>query len=157
LLPGLSAVGTGLSIYGSILKGQQQSQALQYRSTVEEQNATSAMTAAVLNANKQQMQFAKMQGQDIANYGASGVSGESGSVLDTLASNAKASEMDKQSILYGGQIKAVNYQNQASIDKTQAGQALTAGYINAAASLFGGGAKMLGQFGGGGGSFGDAS
>ncbi len=140
----LAAGGGIIQAFGSIKGGQDQADTLNYQARVAGQNAQAALIAAKLNADKQMMQFNKVQGQDIANYAASGVDASSGSVLNALASNAEGAELDKQNILYGGQVRAINYQNQASVDQVAAGRAKTAGYINAVGSLALAGAHAYG-------------
>lgn len=145
-----AAAGAALSIYGSMKQGIDQKSTLDYKAQIEEQNAHATMISAKLNADKQMLQFSKLQGADIANYGASGVSADSGSVLSVLASNAASAELDKQNILYGGQIRSVNYENQASMDRVAGDRANTAGYISAIGNLFKGGSQIAGQTAGGG-------
>lgn len=142
-----AAAGGLLSAYGAIKGSEDQAETLDQQADIQRRNAQNALIAAKLNADKTMMQFHKIQGQDIANYGASGVSAESGSVLATLASNVESAELDKQNILYGGQIRATNFENQASIDETAADRASSAGLINAASGLFLGASRMYGGTG----------
>lgn len=140
------AAGALIKAYGEIRGANDQSDTLNYQAKVQAQNASAALVAAKLNADKNTMMFKKIQGQDIANFGASGVSADSGSVLSVLASNAEGAEIDRQNILYGGQVRAINYQNQASVDKVAAGRAMTAGYIGAIGDLGLAGAYAYGSF-----------
>lgn len=146
-----AAAGMALSAIGSIKAGNDQASSLHYQAEVARQNAQNSLIAAKLNADKSMMQASKIQGLDIANYGASGVSADSGSVLAVLASNTEKAEMDKQNIIYGGQIRAINYENQASIDTVAASRAKTAGYLGALGGGFLAGSKLYGTTGGSGG------
>src|SRR5262249_6097014 len=69
-----------------------------------------------------------------AAYGASGVTAE-GSPLDVLASSAYKAEMDRQTILYDGRIKAMGYEDQAALDRAKAGNEMMSGIGDAAGIL----------------------
>lgn len=140
-----AAAGTLIGAYGAWKAGEDQSDALDYQKQIAQQNARNSMIAAKINASRANMQFQKLQGQDIANYGASGVEGSSGSVLAVLGANAQGAEMDKQNILYGGQLRAINYQNQASVDSVAAGRASQAGTLGAVGGLFLGASRLYGN------------
>lgn len=130
-----AAAGALIQGYGAIRGAQDKSSTLDYEAEVQERNARATMVSAKLNSDKMMMQFRKIQGNDIANYGASGVDQSSGSVLAVLGSNAESAEIDKQNLLYGGQIRAINYENQASIDRVAASRTMTAGYLSALGGL----------------------
>lgn len=149
-MAGGAAIGGGvIGAVGGIMAGQGQANALNYEAQVAQMNATTALTSAKLNADKQSLQAQKIMGQASANYGASGVSATSGSVLNVMAASAANAELDRQNTIYGGQLKATNYENQASLDKFGAGQAITGGYLRALGSLAGAGAQASNLLGGG--------
>lgn len=144
------AAGYGLSAIGNIVQGQGEASALNYNAQIQQNNATAALISAKLNADKSSLQSNKIIGQAKANYGASGVTSDSGSVLDVIAASSANAELDKQNILYGGQIKAINADNQASLDRISANNALTGSYFGAAGNILKGGATIYGMSSGGG-------
>jgi hypothetical protein len=141
--------GNGFQAVGDIIQGNQTASMLNYQATIQKQNAQNALTAATLNANRQQMQTTRAIGGITAGYGASGVENNSGSVQAVLAASAANGEMDRQNILYGGQIRAINSENQASMDNYSANNALNAGYFNAVAGVLTAGGQMFAQSTGG--------
>lgn len=141
--------GNGFQAYGDILQGNQTGNALRYQASIQQQNAKNALMAAALNANKQQMTTTRTIGAATASYGASGVENNSGSVQAVLGASAANGEMDRQNILYGGQIRAINSENQASMDNYSANNAISAGYFNAVAGVLTAGGQMMAQGSGG--------
>lgn len=144
-----AVAGTAISAVGALQAGKSQSDALGYNAEVQENNARAALASAKLNADKNDIMAQKVMGQARAEYGASGVTATSGSVLDVMSASAMNAELDRQNILYGGQVRAINYQNQASLDRAGANSALNGSYFNAfgklaqgAALLYGGGAGV---------------
>lgn len=135
--------GSGLTTMGDIAQGETTNNMLKYNANVQIQNAANARAAAALNANKQSIMAQKTLGAIQANYGASGVEGTSGSVMDVMAASASNAELDRQNILYGGEIKAINSENQASMDRFEGSQAVSAGYLNAVASMATAGGQLL--------------
>lgn len=134
--------GGTLGVYGSLLEGKQKSDVLNFQANIQNRNAAEAVAAAKFNANKQNMMATKLLGSEAAGYGASGVTADSGSVLDVIGASAANAEMDHQNILHGGEIRAVNYENQASLDSLGAKNALTASYFNAISSITGSSYKL---------------
>ena len=137
--------GNGFQAVGSIIQGNQTANMLRYQSTIQQQNATNALLAASNNANRQAMTTTRALGGITAAAGASGIETTSGSVQAVLGASAANGEMDRQNILYGGQIRAINSENQASMDSYSANNAETAGYINAAGGILTAGGQMMGN------------
>src|SRR5262245_58059242 len=104
-------VGTVVAAAGAVSSGIAQSHAADYSAQVAQQNAQLAKQQAQQNAEIQAAQARQQLGATAAAYGASGVTAE-GSPLDVLASSAYKAEMDRQTILYDGRIKAMGYEDQ---------------------------------------------
>lgn len=135
--------GMGFSAFGALVQGQQTANQLNYDADVQTNNANLALSSAAANAQKQSMAATRMLGSMSTGFAANGVSQTSGSVQAAMGSNAANAELDRQNILFGGQVKAVNYQNQASLDQLGASNAIKASYFNALSSVIGGGAGVL--------------
>jgi hypothetical protein len=75
-----------------------------------------------------------------AGYGASGVTME-GSPMEILEQSAMNAEMDRQNILYGGELKASGYESTAGLELMRGEHAVTSSYYNAGSALLSGAAK----------------
>lgn len=132
------AIAGGVQALGALSSGESQSEALGYSADVASNNATLALQAGDMNARRQQMLSSQKIGAERAGYGASGIDSGSGSALDVLGSSAMNGELDKLNILHGAQVQAINFENQAAIDRSQADSAKNAGLFGAAGALAGG-------------------
>lgn len=151
---GAAAGGQFISSIGSLVSGQSQADMLDTQAEIQRRNAGQAIIAAKQNADRQQLIAGKQIGSEEASYGASGVA-MTGSVANVLAASAANAELDRQNILYGGQIRAINYENQASMDKISAKNALVGSYYGAAGAAIKGGTQAYAYAGGGGGDTGE--
>lgn len=133
------------SALGSITQGQMTSGALNAQAQVQQQNAQEAEVQGQFNATKQSLNSAEKIGSITAAFGASGVSSQSGSVQNVLAASASNAELDRLNILHGADVRAINYTNQASMDKLGASSALQGSYFSALGSLTKGAAGALGN------------
>ncbi len=141
----LAAFGGGVSAFGALQQGQDQSAALDRAAKIERQNAALDIETGQANAELSSIQSNKRIGAISAGYGASGVASDSGSVLNVLAASTSNAELDRQNIMHGAKVRAVNYENQATMDDIGAMSAQKGSYMNAFASLLGAGSKMYGQ------------
>lgn len=133
--------GTVMSVVGALNQGQQASDAANYNAAVANNNAIAARQQAESNAAAQQRKARINQGAMVAAYGASGV-GTEGSPMDILEQSASMAELDRQNILYGGELKAGGYQATAGLELMRAENAQKGGMFNAASALLSGASKM---------------
>lgn len=129
---GLAAQGAGdlLSGLGGLYAGGMEAAALRMQANLQLQNGQLDLLAGNANAAKSQI----MSGQKIgALQGAAAASGvtESGSVLSVMAASSMNSEMDRQNILHGAQVRDIQAENQASMDSAGAQSAQTGSYFKA--------------------------
>ena len=122
----ISIVGTVVGVVGQVVSGMNASKADAYNAQIATQNAMIARNNAEFNAEQQQRAARLRIGAAEANYGASGITTE-GSPLDVLESSARNSEIDRQAIIYQGNIRAAGYQDQATLDQMRSGSDLTTG------------------------------
>jgi hypothetical protein len=137
---GTVATGAGdlLSTFGSLYAGAMESATLTAQSNIQNQNAQLDIEAGASNAARSQI----ISGQKIgAIQGAAAASGvtQSGSVLSIMAASSMNAEMDRQNVLYGEQVKAVQEENQASMDAYGAQSAQQGSYFKAAGGAVGAG------------------
>lgn len=142
-------ISAGLSAVSAISSANQQKAASKYNAKVAENQAIAARQQAGANAEMQRRSSEKKIGSMQASYAASGVSIE-GSALDILEESARNAEMDRQNILYGGELRAIGSEGTAMLEKSQGANAQTSGYLSAAGSLFKAGASSYASSGGSG-------
>ena len=138
----LKAFGGATQGIGALIQGMAQGNALDFQATVAGQNANEAIDQGNFNAQKSQLISGERIGAIQAGYGASGVSGNSGSAAAVLMSSASNAELDRLNILHGADIKATNFQNQMSLDRMGASSSRTGGFLNGVSGLVTSGAAL---------------
>jgi hypothetical protein len=147
----VAAVGAGVAAYGAV----QQGNAAKEAATFNAQRAVDNSRIAIENAGieRQNALFAAQQ-QDRLTYqrlgairAAAGVTGTTmeGSALDLLGDAAAQSELERQNILYSGELRARSrlneargFQSTAALDLFSGQQAERAGYLRAGSELMSG-------------------
>lgn len=157
------AIGSAaIGAVGSIEQGQAQAASAGYNAKIARQNAQLATQNAQWEGaeGEQQYGMAGLKSQSEAgkvkvNQAASGVDVNSGSAVDVQKSQAELGMLNEMNIrsnaarrAYGYNVEASSDIAQANLDRKEASQAKTAGYIGAATSLLGGAssASMYGDF-----------
>ncbi len=135
-----SAIGTAVSVIGMLQQGQQAKSAAEYNASVARQNATITQQQAAANAAAQQRKARMQLGTMRAGYGAAGI-GLEGSPMDILEQSASMAELDRQNILYGGQLRAQGYSNTATLEDAAGENAETGSYLRAGSALLIGAGK----------------
>lgn len=161
VMPAIGAAGGMLGAAGALVKGQMTANSLLAQAKAQELQATEARQAGDYNAFRSQLGATAALGRAEAAYGASGVSSGSVSEQSVLMAGATNAELDRQNIIHGADIKAINYENEASLNRFGANSALQGSYFSAIGSLLGGSASALsntvGPSGGSSGSEGTSS
>lgn len=132
------AIGAVVSVVGALSQANAASNAAKYNAQLAEQNAVTARQQAAASAEASDREARQRIGAMEANYGASGISLSEGSPIDILRQSATAAEMDRQNILYGGEVRASGYGNTATLDRYNASASQTSGYLRAGGELLGG-------------------
>ena len=131
----VSIAGAGLSAYGAIQQGQMTSDTLNNQATNLQAQANEAEQKGQYDAMREQLVSGQRIGTSIAAYGASGVAANSGSALSVIQASHQNAELDRLNILHGADIRAINYQNQASMDRYGAQSAKLGSYWQALGDL----------------------
>lgn len=155
-----TVVGTGASIYGQMQSSAAASAAASYNAQVSANNQKLANQEAqdAIARGDQQAQLKasateQVIGRQKAALAANGVDVNSGSAVDLESDSAAAGQFDqltiqnnalRESIGYHNQ--GINYQNQASLDEASSANALSAGELQAGASVFKGAGSVAGQW-----------
>ena len=145
-IPIIMAAGAAMSAMGQMKQGKAAKAAADYNAQIAEQNAALARQEAADNVKLFERQQYLLAGAIRANQGASG-GRQQGSVLDVLADAAAQGELEKQMILYRGELKARGYENTAALDEYGGQVAKTGSYFKAGAELLGGAANTYSAYG----------
>lgn len=140
-----------VAVAGSIQQSQQAKAAAKYNQQVAENNAIAARSKAAADAAAQNRQARMKLGAMRANYGASGITME-GSPIEVMAQSAAMAELDRQNILYGGEINAVGFSNTSNLEGARATNIQNSMLLNATSSGLSAYSSAGGSFGGGAGS-----
>ena len=163
------------SAASSIIGGNAQAANDRYQAQVAMNNAgvsakagDTALAQGEVAAQQQYQVGSQREGQARAAFGANGVDVNSGSARDVQSSIARTTALNVGATAYNADVQAVglrnqvaNYDTQADVDRTEASNAVTSGYMGAAGSLIGSASSVAskwssmqqaGVFGGGGNS-----
>jgi hypothetical protein len=133
-LPYIAAAGAVMSAVQSIQQGNAAKAAGDHNASIARRNATIAVQQSEADAEAKNREKIQRLGAFRAAYGASGVTGE-GNAIDVMATNAALFEYDKQTILYKGKLRALGYEDTATLEEMGGEAAQTAGYIGAGSAL----------------------
>lgn len=155
----LSAIGsiasiasTGIGAFGAIKSGQASAASARYNAAVtadnaqiQKNNASLAAQAGEAQAGMSEMKTRATVGAIAANQAAAGIDVGSGSALDVRSSARELGELDAINIrsnaartAYGYQVQSSSDTSQSQLDRFQAGQDSTAGFVNAGSTILGG-------------------
>lgn len=138
IISGLTAASGVINTVGAITQGNARGNAADYNANMADQNDNNVNTQTQQQLQQQQRDAYKRLSAIKAGYGASGVGADSGSALDVLADSFTQASMDADTIATNGRLKAQGYRSTAALDRSEAGNDRTAGYINgASAALLG--------------------
>lgn len=141
-----AVVGAGVASYSAYAQGQAQGDAAKFNAQSAELQAQQARDAAKIDADNQALAANRAQAGVRARAAASGVDPGYGSPLLVMMDNARQSEMERQRILYGGEVRAAGFQSGASLSRFQGGAAENAGNIGAGVNLLSGIARVGSQY-----------
>ena len=110
---------------GALVQGQMTSDSLNVQANYLDQQGQEAEAQGKYDAFRQQLIAGKKIGAGEAGYGAAGVSSNSGSALQVMQASNMNAELDRLNILHGADLKAINLQNQAALDRFGADSAET--------------------------------
>ena len=145
-IPIIMIASAAISAYGAIQQGKAAKAAAEFNANVARQNAEIAREDARMQAQQADRETYLRLGAIRAAQGKSGGAAGEGSVLDVLGDTAAQSELEKQNILYRGELRARGETNTALLEMAQGKQAQKAGYLKAGSELLGGAASAAGAF-----------
>lgn len=133
---------TAVAAYGVYQQGQAQKSSADYNAKVAEQNALIARQQAGLRARQQDRLNRLRLGSIRAAAGASGGMTGEGSVIDIIADQALQNELQKQEILYEGELKARGFDASAGLSRLEGSAASTASKIGVGSTLLSGASRL---------------
>lgn len=160
ILMSLMAATSIVGASGALKQGKDQqdqadfnAQIQNYNAQVAEQSAQSAIDKAQFDEEAQRRETKKKLSTQLALYGASGISPDTGSPLLVMEETASLGELDALAIRYAGDVEASRLRSVASGYRMQ-GEAETmkgesvrsASKWSAATSILGGATKMVGAY-----------
>lgn len=139
----LLAVGTAVAAYGAIQQGRAAAEAANFNRENALRNARISREQAARDAEAQGRRSRKIIGAMRAGYGASGITLE-GSPLDVLEESAATAELDRQNIIYRGELRAMGYTDTAALEGMRADSAMESAYYGAGSAILMGAGRMGG-------------
>ncbi len=152
MLAALPIFGGMLSGVGQIRDSKEKSASLENEANIAEMNARQAREVGQYNARRQELETNQRIGAIEADVGASGISSDSGNVLDILRQTAVNSELDRQNILRGAELSARSAEYRATQARYGAKQVKGATRLNVMATMLGSAATAASRSGGGNGN-----
>jgi len=143
-MPAVSSIGGLVSAGGSLLKGRMTANTLNAQAEMQRVQAEEALQAGQYNAFRQELVAKQALGRAAAAYGAAGITSGSTSAQSVLMAGAMNAELDRQNIIHGSEINAINHENQASLDEFGGNSALEGSYFSAIGSVLGGSSSLAG-------------
>ena len=147
----MAAIGTAVSVTMGVIQTNQQKAMLEYQQKVNKQNAKASREAAQAKIENQRRQLKFTQGTQLARLGGMGALAE-GSPLDIMGQTAGQAEYDNMVTEYEGEVQAIQFQQEAALNKYQSdiadynlGLNVTGEVVKGAASI---GSSLLGGAGG---------
>ena len=145
---------------GAVQQAQATAKSNRYNAEVQNMNARladrqarDAIERGQLEEQRKRTEVARLKGAQTAAMAANGVDLTFGSPLDTLVDTAVAGELDALTIrsnayreAYDHKVDATNRRAGAQLSRMAASSAETGGWLNAAGTILGGGAKAYGDY-----------
>lgn len=136
-IPFIPYIVAGITAVGAVMQGYSARAMGKYNAALAEQNAVISRQEAAQLAKQQDRDNYLRLGAIRAAQGKSGGAAGEGSVLDVIGDVAAQGELQKQYIIRSGEYKARGYSATAALERASGSNAMTAGYLQAGASLLG--------------------
>ena len=145
-LPFFQIIGTAVSVISALQQGNAAKSAANFNAQTATQNAEIARQQATDQATQSSRENYLRLGAIRAAQGRAGGTGDAGSVLDVLGDTAAQGEIERQDIIYQGELKARGFANTATLERAGGSAAQTGGFLKAGSELLGGTIKTVDAF-----------
>jgi len=140
----LLAIGTAVQVSGQIKAGKAAKAAGEFNARVAEENAEAARLQAAEKERRFRISSRKLLGLTRARIGGSGVAFD-GSVLDVLEETVSNAELDALTIRHAGEVSALAFLNQASVERFKGEAARRNANLKAVGTLLQGAGAIFGK------------
>ena len=147
LTPVLGALGTVMSVAGTMEEGREQKARFQYDQKVAAQQADEATAASQRDAMARYREGKYLLSQQQAAIAGSGGNLTDPSVMDVMGDTTERVTLAAQTDIYKGEQQARGYNDAAKVAGYNAESAMRAARIKAAGELFSGMSSILSRFG----------
>lgn len=138
-LPFIMAAGAAVGAMSAIQQGKIAKATGEYNARIGAQNAELARDEAQMLAKQHDREMYLRLGAVRAAQGKSGGAAGEGSVMDVLGDVAAQGELERQFIVYRGDLKARGMENTAALDEATGREAGRSSYLRAGSELLSGG------------------
>lgn len=138
-----SMAGAGISAYASYQQGKAQEAMGERNAKIAENAALNEAQVAAENAKRQREQNRRQLAAIRSQMAGTGVQMSTGSSLDAIGQAASDFELQAMDLFRDSTARQMTYQNQATMERWQGGQAAMAGKYSAGATLLSGAAGTL--------------
>ena len=145
-IPYIMAASAAVLAVSAIRQGNAAEAAANFNAQVAEQNAAASREQAAARAKQVDRENYLRLGAIRANQGKSGGT-MAGSALDVLGDAAAQGELERQNVVYQGEMAARGYANTAALDRASGENAATSGYMRAGSELLSGGSGAYTAYG----------
>lgn len=140
----ISAVGTGVAVYGAIESANQQKKMADENEAMNLRNAQAAREKAAYDATMKREENRKLLSRQRVLYAKAGVDINSGTPLMTMAYQADQMEEDARNIESMGEVNASQLVNRARLFSIQGSQAVKSGNVGAVGTILTGASTYYG-------------
>lgn len=133
----VAGVSAGVSAYSSVAAGDNAKETADYNAKVQQNAALDAQQRGAVAASEHNQKVRRMIATQSASASANGLAVNTGTPLDIMTDTAGMGKLDALRILNNSGREAQGYNDQASLLKIQGDNAMTAGQLNAGASILG--------------------
>lgn len=138
-------ISGALQAGGQYMQGEEQANQMLREADIMDQNAAIAAAAGRYNMMRQQNEAYKVIGAVKSDYAASGISLDSGSVLDVIRESHINAELDRQNIKYGADLRVLEARTRGEALRVGADNAKRAGFREGLLTMVGAGAMASGM------------
>ena len=120
---------------GAVVSGVATKQAADFNAEIIRRNKQFEVDKASFEADQKRRDVQKLLARQAVGFAKSGVVLSEGTPIEVLADTAAQGELDAQTIIYGGDIRAATLEQEARLSEARGRSALTGSFFTAGATL----------------------
>jgi len=130
-LPFIGILGAAVGAIGSIVQANQQAANAEAQSELNLKQASLERERGAFEVKRIDRRVSRVIGRQTTAFASSGIQIDSGSTIDVAADSLTEANIDKEAALFGARVRESNFRDQASINRADAKNKRTAGFIGA--------------------------